>query len=72
MTDPRQNDKPLPQSTLGMLVHYEICAAWWPQFISWGPLQNLIATYFAHKVLRKYRRWVWCLKRIERMKEANK
>jgi hypothetical protein len=49
------------------LLHYEICAAWWPQFISWGPLQDLIAAHFSRKIERKYRRWKWCVERSERL-----
>ena len=49
------------------LLHYEICAAWWPQFISWKPLQDMIAAHFARKIERKYRRWKWCVERSERL-----
>ena len=61
-------------ATVRNLLHYEICAAWWPQFVSWGPLQNIIAGHFARKVERKYRRWGWCIERQKRIasKEASK
>lgn len=49
------------------LLHYEICAAWWPQFVSWGPLQDIIAEHFARKVAKKYRRWKWCVERSQRL-----
>ena len=49
------------------LLHYEICAAWWPQFVSWGPLQDIIAGHFARKVAKKYGRWKWCVERSQRL-----
>jgi hypothetical protein len=51
------------------LLHYEICAAWWPQFVSWGPLQDIIAGHFARKVTKKYRRWKWCVERSQRLSD---
>jgi hypothetical protein len=51
------------------LLHYEICAAWWPQFVSWGPLQDIIAGHFARKVAKKYRRWKWCMERSQRLSD---
>lgn len=66
------NSEALPPTSVSLpasmknLLHYEICAAWWPQFVSWGPLQNIIAAHFARKIERKYRRWMWCLERQER------
>jgi hypothetical protein len=51
------------------LLHYEICAAWWPQFVSWGPLQDIIAGHFARKVAKKYRRWKWCVERSQRLSD---
>jgi len=51
------------------LLHYEICAAWWPQFVSWGLLQDIIAGHFARKVEKKYRRWKWCVERSQRLSD---
>jgi hypothetical protein len=51
------------------LLHYEICAAWWPQFVSWWPLQDIIAGHFARKVEKKYRRWKWCVERSQRLSD---
>jgi hypothetical protein len=51
------------------LLHYEICAAWWPQFVSWGPLQDIIAGHFTRKVVKKYRRWKWCVERSQRLSD---
>jgi hypothetical protein len=51
------------------LLYYEICAAWWPQFVSWAPLQDIIAGHFARKVVKKYRRWKWCVERSQRLSD---
>jgi hypothetical protein len=55
-----------PQVSIHTLAHYEICGAWWPAFVSWGPLQNLVASYFAWKVKRKYRRYLQHLEMTEK------
>ena len=39
------------------LLDYEIRGAGWPHYVSWSPMQSLVAWYFSCKVARKYRRW---------------
>ena len=52
------------------LLHYEICGAWWPPFVSWGMFQNLTAKYFVWKMERKTRRWNYCLHRYKSLQRA--
>lgn len=40
------------------LVHYEVAGSLWAGFISNAWMQNIVAAYFAHKVDRKFRRWM--------------
>ena len=58
-----------PRVTMQTLVRYEICGAGWPAFVSWGPLQILVASYFAWKVRRKYRRYLQHLEMSERFRQ---
>lgn len=40
-----------------LLLMYEMADNWFVLNISWGPLQDLFAKYYAKKVTRKYARY---------------
>jgi len=47
-----------------VFVDYEVRASWWVQWVSWAWLQHLAARYFAWKVKRKYRRYLWAFEQF--------
>ena len=40
-----------------VFVDYEVNACWWSKYISWNWLQDMVGSYFARKVQRKYGRY---------------
>lgn len=40
-------------------LHYEIYNSWWCQFIGWDLGSELAGRYFAWKVKRKYKKYVY-------------
>lgn len=51
------NNLLLADSSLAVLLDYEIRSSWWASLISWDWGQKLSAKYFAWKVKRKYVRY---------------
>lgn len=49
------------------ILTYEVCAAWWPQFVSNPILQRVVGKYFAWKVGRKWGRFQAMVEMKERV-----
>lgn len=40
------------------ILYYEVMTSFWVEYLTWQPLQNLAARYYARKVNRKYARYL--------------
>lgn len=40
------------------ILYYEVMTSFWVEHLTWQPLQNLAARYYAWKVNRKYARYL--------------
>lgn len=51
------DERAFKKSTAQLLLDYEIASSWWAPLVGNSWLQDRVASYFAWKVRRKYRRY---------------
>ena len=54
------------------ILNYEVRSSWWAPWISWAPLQEISGRYFAWKVRRKYRRYLYRIKSEQEVNSCKK